>query len=83
MSRPLNPKVCVDCGDKFLPNSGRQMRCVACKERPRKRTVVTEPLSPRKKAAREVPAGVAARLGARVAEINEESYRRFREERDG
>lgn len=33
MPPPRNPKICEDCGDEFMPRSGRQVRCAGCKER--------------------------------------------------
>lgn len=29
------PKACVDCGNRFLPTGGRDVRCPSCKEKRR------------------------------------------------
>lgn len=41
-------KVCPDCGKKFTPNSGRQMKCDDCRQQKAKTRTIEAPVDPQK-----------------------------------
>lgn len=81
MPRPRTQKVCEACGDEYWPNSGIQKRCDDCRASGKKSPASKRPKpKPVKQRRHEVRAGVANRLGHRLAEIERESFERFRGE---
>jgi hypothetical protein len=76
-------KRCIPCREKREAKPAKKRRGKAPTIKGKRAATTSEPAKPKRRArADAVSAGVASRLGYRLRQIDDESYARFREEKE-